>query len=527
MYHRGGDRGWHQRHRRDVFPPRNHQSAPYRGGYQDHRDHNNYGQYNHNASHDRNYDEGQYMEYQENTYHDYHEENRPYRGENRPYRGENRPYRAKDRPYRGKDRPYHEENQQYHEENQPYHEQRGTREQTYRVRGRHEGGYQKDFHGGYQQSHGESGQYPLSKSQHKKYTHKSTYKPQMKENDVGMKTNTAKPVQSVVHNQGQSVITLVGGSSPKPSETRTVPSQDKNLAQETAKPAQDEARAVPDDALLEENNKPTHEETKPVQNGAKATQDGAKPAQVSAELSKEYMKLFSENKKPSDEGIKPLDKGINPAKEDVKVEHEDTEIHKQSEEPICDPKPSTTEMATQPKCLKDTKEDFQTRTVFKEENQESSNTGNGTQEETFLGKRIRRQDEDQFFMNKSVEIPLLDGWADMPSNSIEAAGTSTKRHLEPVVNYGLSHTAQELRKAFILAKKEEIELAFSQDCRTFAYVASTLLKKDPSLEVAVSNALRSTLQDIAGRCVQELSKFIDHYDNIPVDISERLQNSDI
>ncbi|XP_077337506.1 uncharacterized protein LOC143982543 isoform X3 [Lithobates pipiens] len=476
MYHRGGDRGWHQRHRRDVFPPRNHQSAPYRGGYQDHRDHNNYGQYNHNASHDRNYDEGQYMEYQENTYHDYHEENRPYRGENRPYRGENRPYRAKDRPYRGKDRPYHEENQQYHEENQPYHEQRGTREQTYRVRGRHEGGYQKDFHGGYQQSHGESGQYPLSKSQHKKYTHKSTYKPQMKENDVGMKTNTAKPVQSVVHNQGQSVITLVGGSSPKPSETRTVPSQDKNLAQETAKPAQDEARAVPDDALLEENNKPTHEETKPVQNGAKATQDGAKPAQVSAELSKEYMKLFSENKKPSDEGIKPLDKGINPAKEDVKVEHEDTEIHKQSEEPICDPKPSTTEMATQPKCLKDTKED---------------------------------------------------GWADMPSNSIEAAGTSTKRHLEPVVNYGLSHTAQELRKAFILAKKEEIELAFSQDCRTFAYVASTLLKKDPSLEVAVSNALRSTLQDIAGRCVQELSKFIDHYDNIPVDISERLQNSDI
>lgn len=45
----------------------------------------------------------------------------------------------------------------------------------------------------------------------------------------------------------------------------------------------------------------------------------------------------------------------------------------------------------------------------------------------------------------------------MPS-SAEAAGTSTERHLEPFVDYGLSHTAQELRKAFILAKKEEIEL---------------------------------------------------------------------
>ncbi|XP_040193625.1 dentin matrix acidic phosphoprotein 1-like isoform X2 [Rana temporaria] len=518
MYHRGGDRGWHQRHRRDVFPPRNHQSTPYRGGYQDHRDHDNYGQYNHNASHDRNYDEGQYMEYQEPTYHDYHEENRPYRGKSRPYRGENRPYRAKDRPYHGKERPYHEENQQYHEENQTYHEQRDTREQTYRVRGRHEGGYQKDFHGGYQQSHGES------KSQHKKYAYKSTYKPQTKENDVDMKTNTAKPVQSVVHNQGKSVITLVGGSSPNPSETRTVPSQNKNLAQETAKPAQEDAKAVPEDAIPEENNKPTQDETKPVQNGAK---DGAKPAQVSAEPLKEYIKLFSENKKPSEEGIKPLDKGKNPTKEDVKVEHEDTEINKQSEEQICDIKPSTTEMTTQLKCLKDTKEDFQTRSVFKEDKQEYSNSGDETQEETFLGKRIRRQDEDQFFVNKSVEIPLLGGWADMPSNSTEAAGTSTKRHSEPVVNYGLSHTAQELRKAFILAKKEEIELAFSQDCRTFAYVASTLLKKDPSLEVSVSNALRSTLQDIAGRCVQEMSKFIDRYDNIPVDISERLQNSDI
>ncbi|XP_018432280.1 PREDICTED: periphilin-1-like [Nanorana parkeri] len=353
-------------------------------------EHNNYGQYDHNACHDRNYDDSQYMEYQEPP---------------------------------------------YHEESRPYHEHRDPRDQAYRMRGRHESGYQKDFRGGYQQIHGESGRYQnLSESQRKKYPYKG-FKPQMKESDVRMKTSTEKPVEPGAYKQN-------------PSETKTVPSQDNNLAQEPAKPAQHDAKVTQQVTKTEDNNKKhKQDETKPVQNGAK-------PAQVSAAPTKEDAKLFSENKKPS-EGVKPLDKGANPAKEEVKVEQADTktEIKKHSREP--------------------------------------------------------------------------GGWADMSSDSKEAAGPSTKRHPEPVVNYGLSHTAQELRKAFILAKKEEIELAFSQDCRTFACVASTLLKKDPSLEVAVSNALRSTLQDIAGHCVQELSKFIDHYDNIPVNVSERLQNSDI
>ncbi|CAH2221076.1 Hypothetical predicted protein [Pelobates cultripes] len=55
-------------------------------------------------------------------------------------------------------------------------------------------------------------------------------------------------------------------------------------------------------------------------------------------------------------------------------------------------------------------------------------------------------------------------------------------------------------------------LAYAQDCRTFALVANMLLKKDPSIETAVASALRSTLQEIAGRCVHELSSFIERYD---------------
>ncbi|KAM5181930.1 uncharacterized protein ACMZJ9_002351 isoform 2-T3 [Mantella aurantiaca] len=479
MYHRGGDRGWHQGHRRDVFPPRNHQSTPYRGGFHDHREHNNY---EHNACHDRNYDDRQYMEYEEPTYHEYHEENRP------------------------------------------YHVQRDSRDQSYHTRGRNDGGYQKDFRGGYHQSRGESGRYPnTSKSQHQKYSSKS-FKSQTKESDGRMKTDMS------AHNPVRSVATLVGGNSENSSDTRIVPSQNKSLAQEPAKPSQQDAKPAVDGRIPENNKKPAQDGTKPVQNGAKGAKDDGKLAQVSADPSKEDTKLFSENKKPSEGGIKPLDKGVNPAKEAVKVEAVETNkvINRLVREPVCDTKSSTTGMTTQLSCkiesLEDTKEDIDTKPVIKAK-QEFSITGNETQEGTFLGKRLRSQDEDQFFTHKTVEIPLLGSWADMPSDSIEAVGTSTKRHPEPVVD--LSHTAQELRRAFILAKKEEIELAFTQDCRTFSFVASTLLKKDPSLEVAVSSALRSTLQDIAGRCVQELSKFIDHYDTIPVNISEILQNANV
>lgn len=472
MYRRGGDRGWHQGHHREGFPSRNHQSAPYRGGYQDHREHSNYGQYDHNVCNDRHYDDSQYMEYQEPTYHDYHEDSRPYHEDSRSYHDDNRPY---------------------HGENRPYHEHRDPRDQAYHARGRH-----KDFRGGYQQMHGESGRYyDVSKSQRKKYPYRG-FKPQMKECDVRLKPSTAKPVEPVVNPVHGGA--PLGSSSQNPNDTKTVPSQDNNVT----KPEDNSKKHTPD-------------ETKPVQNGAK-------PVEVSAEPKKEDTKLFSENKKPSE------DKAAIPAKEVVKVEHVDpkTENNIHSREPACGTKLST-EMTTQVFCkmepMEDSKEDIQTLPQIKEEKQEFSITANETQEETFLGKSIR-QDEDRFFVNRTVEIPLLGSWADTPSDSIEAAGPSTKRQAEPVVDYGLSHTARELRKAFILAKKEEIELAFSQDCRTFAFVASTLLKKDPSLEVAVSNALRSTLQDIAGRCVQELSRFIDHYDSIPVNISERLQNSD-
>ncbi|KAM9320192.1 uncharacterized protein PAF06_004679 [Gastrophryne carolinensis] len=119
--------------------------------------------------------------------------------------------------------------------------------------------------------------------------------------------------------------------------------------------------------------------------------------------------------------------------------------------------------------------------------------------------------------------PFPDGWPDMPSGSAEKADTSTQRHPEPNVKQELTDTAKDLRKAFILARKQEIELAFAQDCRTFAFVANTLLKKDPSMELAVTNALRSALQDIAGRCVQDLRSFVEQYDNVLVNTSNSLQ----
>ncbi|XP_072280113.1 uncharacterized protein [Pyxicephalus adspersus] len=480
MYHRGGDRGWHHgHHQRDAFPPRNHQSAPYRGVYQDYREHNNYGQYDHNTCHERSYNDSQYMEYQEPLYHDFHEENRP------------------------------------------YHDHRDPGDQGYHSRGHHDCGYQKDFRGGYHHSRVESGRYHnLSKSQRKKYTFKAFRTP-VKESAARKKTSTVTPVQSVGQNPVRSIIS---GESQNRSENNIVPSQDSNRAQETAKPVQQDEKASQEDI----NRKPTQDETQLVQNGANITKYEANPTQVIAEPSEEDIEIISENKKPSEE-----DRGTNRAKQGLKVklEHVDTitEIMNYHGELLSDTKPSTKELTTQLSCKTECTEDVKKAKlpVIKEEQNEFIITREETQEENLLGKIMHSHGENQFFSNKTIEIPLLGGWADMPPNSIEVDGASTARHPAPVVDYGLSRTAQELRRAFILAKKEEIELAFSQDCRTFAFVASTLLKKDPSLEVAVSNALRSTLQDIAGRCVQELSKFIDHYDNIPLNISERLQNSDI
>ncbi|XP_075469792.1 uncharacterized protein LOC142502547 isoform X3 [Ascaphus truei] len=132
----------------------------------------------------------------------------------------------------------------------------------------------------------------------------------------------------------------------------------------------------------------------------------------------------------------------------------------------------------------------------------------GGEEGTCVGTRVHG-DEIPESREELVQIPLLDGWTDVPLPSPpcgfeqEAAGADPGQECDG---------ARALRTAFILTRKEEIELAYAQDCRTFALVASTLLKKDPSLETALASALRSSLQEIASRCVRELRSFIASYD---------------
>ncbi|KAG8451062.1 hypothetical protein GDO86_003373 [Hymenochirus boettgeri] len=111
---------------------------------------------------------------------------------------------------------------------------------------------------------------------------------------------------------------------------------------------------------------------------------------------------------------------------------------------------------------------------------------------------------------EAVHIPLLGGWTNISPPSPITPGDQGEA--DPDSGHDISETSLALRTAYIMAKKEEIELAFAQDCRTFAFVANTLLKKNPSIEAAVTSALQSSLHDLAGRFVHELDSFIDGYD---------------
>ncbi|XP_056413748.1 uncharacterized protein LOC130356364 [Hyla sarda] len=423
MYHSGGDRGWHRGHpTRDVPPPRNHRSRPYRGGYHEHRDHDSYGSYHDNQCHDRSYD-SQFMEYSENSY------------------------------------------PEYYEENQSFNEYREHRESAYKRGGRHDSHYHKETYycGSYQRGHGEPARYwgTVPEPQNKKYSHKSV-KAHKKENEIRVKTSTIQPAEKVIHNSGPTIVTLTPGITEDASET---------MSSKTKSPERD---------------------AKPL--------DCEKPSQQTAKL---------ENIKTEDVIEESAGKEIINPPSDHKIEMI----------PVCNIKTEITETK-----IEDT---LQIEQSIKEEvlpvrvnpgkrahSEEKDADVEQREGESFAGKRLcSNQDRDKDNLEKTVQIPLLGIWGDIPSESVESAGTSEQENTGSALICQLTDTAQELRTAFILAKKEQIEVAFAQDCKTFAFVASTLLKKDPSMEATVTSALRSTLQDMAGLCVQELNNFIDHYDS--------------
>ncbi|XP_021232950.1 extensin-like isoform X4 [Numida meleagris] len=73
-------------------------------------------------------------------------------------------------------------------------------------------------------------------------------------------------------------------------------------------------------------------------------------------------------------------------------------------------------------------------------------------------------------------------------------------------------TGTDLRSAAILAKKESIEQGYKQFCLNFAMVSMMLLQKDPSMEVALMQALRANLLQVHNRLVKEMEDFIQQYD---------------
>ncbi|XP_075052101.1 uncharacterized protein LOC142138903 isoform X2 [Mixophyes fleayi] len=541
MYHRGGDRGWHHgHHQSDVPAPRKPHSRPYRGGHHQHRGHANYGQYHDNPCHDRNYTDFEVVGYQEHPYHEYHEGDRSYK------------------------------------------EYREHREPAFQRGGRHDSGYHKFsyYRGGYHRGRGEHSHYhnKSPEPQHKKYDCKPA-KTHKKENEVRGKIGAPKPFQTVSHNPGRTLVTLTTSSSENESETKS--SKSKSPAQQNAKavavcenPSQESVKAaVVCEKPSEEYVKPAAVCEKPSQESGKAAAVCEKPLQESGKAAAVYEKPSQESgkaaavcEKPSQESGKATAFFDKPSQESGKAaafcekpSQESAKINNVTKERInqvCDLKTEEAQPACEIKTeiIIETKENERYTTFMnirqdllpaeqkpKEEvvplrvhtgkrahsdEKEFSLREGQKDAETFVGKKMRRSKElDECKMEETV--PLLGGWLDMASDCLVPAGTNEQGNSAPAVECRLSDTAQELRTAFILARKEEIELAFAQDCKTFACVASTLLKKDPSIEAAVTSSLRSSLQDAAGRCVQELSKYIDHYDKVLVDTSNRLQDSNM
>ncbi|XP_004910729.1 periphilin-1 isoform X4 [Xenopus tropicalis] len=128
-----------------------------------------------------------------------------------------------------------------------------------------------------------------------------------------------------------------------------------------------------------------------------------------------------------------------------------------------------------------------------------------------------------------TEEPKEDDWTAVSPPSPVTPGVSDQGGAGSEIGQEPSETALALRTAFILTKKEELEMAYAQDCRTFAFVADTLLKKNPTIQAAIASALRSSLYDLAGRCVHELTSFIESYDrenNVLFSTEKNVQDPD-
>ncbi|XP_078424582.1 periphilin-1 isoform X3 [Cetorhinus maximus] len=65
-------------------------------------------------------------------------------------------------------------------------------------------------------------------------------------------------------------------------------------------------------------------------------------------------------------------------------------------------------------------------------------------------------------------------------------------------------------------------VVYRQDCETFGMVVQMLIDKDPSLENTIQFSLRENLREIGERCIEELRKFITHYDSAPGEHTQNL-----
>ncbi|XP_073522844.1 uncharacterized protein [Phyllobates terribilis] len=398
----------------------------------------------------------------------------------RPYRGGYHDHREHDSYGSYHDNTYHDRSYnddqyvehkhrsypEYHEGNQSYSEYREHREPVYNRGSHHDGGYHKEtyYRGSYQRGRGEPVRYRgnVPEAPHKKYPHKPV-KVYEKENDFRVKSSPSQPIEIVNHNPGRIIVTLTPG--------------------------------ITEDTREEKSNKAESPEQ-----DDKPSKDCEKPAQ-------ETTKLDSINK-------------------EEEVEADGVEILSSPSNQINETLPASN-IVTEPSECQDP---LQTEQAVQEEKQKTSvNPGKRALSEekdfdfnvdqrkgkSFEEKRLCSiHDRVDRLLEKTLQIPLLGDLGDTPSETVVSASTSDHdENTGSVVNCELPDAAQELRTAFILARKEQIEVAFAQDCKTFAFVASTLLKKDPSIEAAVTSALHSSLQEMAGLCVQELNTFIDHYDS--------------
>uniref|UniRef100_A0A8C5P7R1 Periphilin-1 C-terminal domain-containing protein n=1 Tax=Leptobrachium leishanense TaxID=445787 RepID=A0A8C5P7R1_9ANUR len=500
MYSRGSDRGWHRGHNqwegesrscnhrktllttpRSPADPhaqpvpalRGHHPRPYRGGYNAHRESGNYRSgyhdYHDNPHHDyHDYHDNPRHDYHDNPHHNYHDKPRHDYHDNSS--------QDFDDSYHGRDydeRQFQDYKEHRHHEDRSYHEHR---ESGYR-RGRGQG---NPYHGDYKpRGRGDSAHSKHSEPHSKNPKSPKFDKTSTKEDAGRSKNSTPNPVPIVVHNPGRNVVVLTSCDS---SEDEDTPKTTSSSLVTNAKKSED-AKTI---SVIDSDA--------PVNDG--------KPACPQPSLERETIKpgcvIGKKPIKPECDTLKkPLKPGCDVSKK-IKVSTELTE----------DQCPAAVPLPVTPK-----EEEISAASVGKRPHPEEQNPGlsNEKKSETTDTKRIRTETTVESCITKEIPIPLLDGWSRDPSQSTlgDPEKTPTKEYPEP----NISDTAQVLRTAFILAKKEEIELAYAQDCKTFAFVANTLIKNDPSMETVVSRALRSTLQEIAERCVHELSSFIERYDH--------------